>query len=83
MNQNDVGNLADAVAKAIFETTGDDVIWGQLDESDRDDFRMAAHAAMKAHVDWLTLNGWTMIKMEKRPRKERIISDKPKLIGLH
>ena len=54
-----------------------------LTEAERDDFRMAAHAAMKAHIDWLTLNGWTMLKMEKRPKKGLLDLQKPKLIGLN
>ena len=84
MNKNDIANLADVVAKAMYDTTSPDgEVWGDLTEAERDDFRMAAHAAMKAHIDWLTLNGWTMLKMEKRPKKGLLDLQKPKLIGLN
>jgi len=46
--------LADAIARAIYATTGAKEPWDALTAEEKNDFLSAAHAAAKAHDDFLT-----------------------------
>jgi hypothetical protein len=75
----DVISLANDVAKAMFATTGGED-WEDLTETERDDFRLAAYAAIAAHIGWMEKRGWAMAKLRK---KNVLDIAKPKLIGMH
>lgn len=60
-------SMADTVAQAIYRSVMPPDAsegWIDLTETERNDFRLAAHAAMGAHDAWLTLNGWIVVKVE-------------------
>lgn len=65
----ELASMADHVAQAIHrQAVGPDATekWIDLDEDERNQFRMIAHAAMGAHDGWLTVNGYVIHKVEKR-----------------
>lgn len=69
-------SMADLVARAIHRSVlGDPEVegWEELDEAERNDFRLAAHAAMGAHDAWLTMNGWVVVKLEEAAERERLL----------
>jgi hypothetical protein len=81
MKPEDVADLADTVAQAMYGTTSQDgEVWDDLTENERDDFRLAAHAAIAAHIGWMEKRGWAMVKLRK---KNALDIAKPKLIGMH
>jgi hypothetical protein len=80
MNQNDIRNMADVVAKAIHTTVigeGDET-WADLTDDEQNQFRALAYAAMGAHDGWLTLNGFAIVQ---KPKKAAVVAPKRQLLG--
>ena len=77
-----IATMADFVAQAIHKAAaGGDETWNDLDEDERNQFRLIAHAAMGAHDAWLTTQGYVIMKKKAKPKL--IVPEKPKLVGLH
>lgn len=80
MKPNDIANMADFIAQAIYAKASDDPAecWGDLAAEEQDEFRVIAHAAMAAHDAWLTVAGYEIKRLEKKAAIKR-----PALIGLN
>lgn len=87
----EIANMADVVAMAVHRAAvgmpgADDgaavETWNDLDEEERNQFRIIAHAAMGAHDAWLTVNGYVIAKIEKTAKgREKLVVPNRKLLG--
>lgn len=77
----EIAAMADFVAQAIHrQAVGEDdpETWLDLNEEERGEFRLVAHAAMGAHDAWLATQGYVVAKVERapKPRRKLIMPDR-------
>lgn len=60
MDRADIKQLADVVAEAIFRSCSDED-WADADVGEREQFLLSAHAAIRAHADFLTKCGFRVL----------------------
>lgn len=82
LTRNDIANMADVVAKALFDACAEEgEAWGELEEGVRNEFRKGAYAAMGAHDAYLTTAGYRIVKLQKaKPKNKLILPERPALV---
>lgn len=83
MTREEVGKMAEFVARQIHAQVDEDAGWDDLTDDERNDFLQVAYAAMGAHDAWLNMNSYRIVKLKAATGPTLITPPKPKLVGLN